>query len=162
MDNFGQYNSPQNPPSPESFKLKWHKFLIYFALWAGALANAGSAVQCISGTVYGSESARVYTTYSGLRTVDMGWGLVLLALAAYMIYVRFQLAGFRIDAPRKLSILYGVNLGCSVVYLLAVSAATRLSLGSIMGDIAGTVFGSILMLFINQNYYNKRLELFVN
>ena len=51
MDNFGQYNSPQNPPSPESFKLKWHKFLIYFALWAGALANAGSAVQCISGTV---------------------------------------------------------------------------------------------------------------
>ena len=89
-------------------------------------------------------------------------GLVLLALAAYMIYVRFQLAGFRIDAPRKLSILYGANLGCSVVYLLAVSAATCLSLGSIMGDIAGTVFGSILMLFINQNYYNKRLELFVN
>ena len=39
---------------------------------------------------------------------------------------------------------------------------SRLSLGSIMGDIAGTVFGSILMLFINQNYYNKRLELFVN
>ena len=94
--------------------------------------------------------------------MDLGWGLVLLALAAYMIYVRFQLAGFRIDAPRKLSILYGVNLGCSVVYLLAVSAVTRLSLGSIMGDIAGTVFGSILMLFINQNYYNKRLELFVN
>ena len=90
------------------------------------------------------------------------WHIGMLALAAYMIYVRFQLAGFRIDAPRKLSILYCANLGCSVVYLLAVSAVTKLSLGSMMGDIAGTVFGSILMLFINQNYYNKRLELFVN
>ena len=162
MDNFGQYNSPQNPPSSAGYKLKWHKYLIYFALWAGALANAGTAVQCISGTVYGSESAKVYATFSGLRTVDLGWGLVLLALSAYMIYVRFQLAGFRIDAPRKLSILYGADLGCSVVYLLAISAVTKQSLGSMTGNAAGTVFGSILMLFINQNYYNKRLELFVN
>ena len=74
MDNFGQYNSPQNPPSPDSFKLKWHKFLIYFALWAGALVNAGSAVQCISGTVYGSESARAtpHTAGSGPWTWDGG------------------------------------------------------------------------------------------
>ena len=162
MENFGKYSSPANTPSPENYKLKWHKFLIYFALWLGALANAGTAFGCIAGTAYEGKSEQVYALYSQLRAVDLIWGIVLLALAANMIYVRFQLAGFRIGAPRKLSILYIANLVCSTGYLLAVSAVTHMSLSSIMSDVAVNLFGSILMLFINQNYYNKRLELFIN
>ncbi len=162
MDNFGRYESGPSAPSPENYKLKWHKFLIYFALWAGALANAGNAVSCINGTVYEDQSQVIYETFSGLRAVDLAWGLALLALAAYMIYVRFQLAGYRYDAPRKLSIMYVVNLGASLLYLLALSAVTHLSLGAIMGDVAGAIIGSVIMLFINQNYYSKRLELFIN
>ena len=155
MENFGQYNSPQNASSPENYKLKWHKFLIYFALFA-------SMVLCINGTQYQERSEQVYSLFPGLRTVDLVWGIVLLAICAYMIYVRFQLAGFRINAPRKLSTLYIVSLACTAVYLLAFSAVTHQSLGSFMGDIAASAFSSILMLFINQNYYNKRLELFIN
>ena len=162
MENFGQYNGSQDASSPDNYKLKWHKFLIYFALWAGAVVNAGSALRYINGTVYEENSEAVYALFSGLRTVDLAWGLVLLAMSAYMIYVRFQLAGFRIDAPRKLSILYIASLAASAVYLLALSAVTHQSLGSFMGDIVAPMFGSILMLFINQNYYGKRLELFVN
>ena len=162
MENFGQYNGSQNASSPENYKLKWHKFLIYFALWAGAIMNTGNAVLCIKGTQYAEQSEQIYALFGGLKTVDLAWGIVLLAIAAYMIYVRFQLAGFRIDAPRKLSILYIVSLVGSVAYLLAVSAVTHQALGSFMSDIVGPIFVSILMLFINQNYYSKRLELFVN
>ena len=162
MENFGQYNGSQNAASPENHKLKWHKFLIYFALWAGAIMNTGNALLCINGTQYAEQSEQIYALFSGLKTVDLVWGIVLLAIAAYMIYVRFQLAGFRINAPRKLSILYGISLGASALYLLAVSAVTHQSLGSFMGDIVAPIFLSILMLFVNQNYYSKRLELFVN
>ncbi len=162
MENFGKYSSPANTPSPENYKLKWHKFLIYFGLWAGAILNASNAVLCINGTQYQERSEQVYSLFPGLRTVDLVWGIVLLAICAYMIYVRFQLARFRINAPRKLSTLYIVSLACTAVYLLAFSAVTHQSLGSFMGDIAASAFSSILMLFINQNYYNKRLELFIN
>ena len=162
MENFGQYNGSQNASSPENYKLKWHKFLIYFALWAGAIMNTGNAVLCIQGTQYAERSEQVYALFPSLRTVDLFWGIVLLAIAAYMIYVRFQLAGFRINAPRKLSTLYIISLAASVLYLLAVSAVTHQALSSFISDIVASIFSSILMLFINQNYYNKRLELFVN
>ena len=161
MENFGKYTGSQDAPQ-RSFQLKWHKFLIYFALWAGALINAGNAVMCINGTQYQEQSEQIYAMYSGLKTLDLAWGIVLLGICAYMIYVRFQLAGFRIGAPRKLSILYIMNLVCSLAYLLAFSAVTHLSLGAMASKIIPSIFSSILLLFLNQNYYSKRLELFVN
>ncbi|MBQ4435465.1 MAG: hypothetical protein II879_05155 [Clostridia bacterium] len=162
MENFGRYNGSPSGASPENFKLKWHKFLIWFALWMGALGNAVNAIGLIGGTAYVDQSEEIYAAFERLRVIDLVWGIVLLGLSAYMIYVRFQLAGFRIDAPKKLSILYVANLVCSLGYLLAVSSVTHLSLRTIMSEITVTLIGSILMLFINQNYYNKRLELFVN
>ena len=162
MDNFGRYEAQKDTASPQNYKLKWHKFLIYFSLWAGAIVNTAQAATLIRGEVYGSESSTIYGLYGGLKIVDFIWGIVMIGLAAYMIYVRFQLAGFRIGAPGKLTALYTASLAGSLVYLLAVSVVTHVSLGSVLGDIAVSLIGSVAMLFINQNYYNKRLELFVN
>ena len=162
MDNFGRYEPPQSAPSPENYQLKWHKFLIYFSLWAGAIINASQAITLIGGTAYGANTETLYRMYGSLKGIDLFWGIALLGLAGYMIYVRFQLAGFRIGAPKKLSILYIANLVCSLAYMLAVCAVTQLSLRDILSDIAVSLFGSIVMLFVNQNYYSKRLELFVN
>ena len=163
MDNFGQPADAPNTPSPENYKLKWHKFLIYFSLWAGAVMNVYSGIRSISGAQYGTDSAQVYAYYGGsLKALDTAMGLVLLVLAVYTVYTRFQLAGFKIDAPRKLTVLYTANLVASVLYLLAASAVTKLPLSSFMSDMIGTIIGSIAMIFINQNYYNKRMELFVN
>ena len=164
MENFGQYNGSQNASSPENYKLKWHKFLIYFALWASAVVNVGTAIMCIDGTIniYDGQNELIVSNYSRLRTVLLIRGLVLLAIVAYTIYTRFQLAGFRVNAPRKLSIFYGLNLAASLLYLLAISSITHMTISSLVGEIVMQIFINILMIFINQNYYSKRLELFVN
>ncbi len=160
MENFGKPVPPA--PSPENYQLKWHKFLIYFALWAGAVLNLSNAVACLNGTQYGNQAAQVYTVYSGMKTVDVIYGIALLALTAYMIYVRFELARFKIGAPSKLYVLYIINVVLGVLYTIVVSSVTRLPFSSLLSDSVGPIIGAVIMLFINQNYYNKRLELFIN
>ena len=164
MEGFGKYKGEGDASSPENYQLKWHKFLIYFGLWFIACSRAGTALMCMQGTVdlYSNQPELVYAQYSGLRTVIVARGIVLLAVVAYMIYVRFQLSGLRTGAPRKLSILFIANIAINLLYLLAVTVITDMTLTSLMGEITGTLFINIIMLFVNQNYYSKRLELFVN
>ena len=163
MDNFGQ-DRAQYSPSPTDYKLKWHKFLIYFSLWASALSNGLSGYQAVIGAHYGPESDQVYAIFgSGLRSLDMVMGFALFAIAAYSIYVRFQLADFRIGAPKKLTMLYIAHLAIGFGYILAVSAATKLPLSQFSApDMFSSIIGSVAMIFINQNYYNKRMELFIH
>ena len=66
MDNFGQYSPRPTPPSSNEYQLKWHKFLIYFALWFSALGYLGSAISCFNGTQYGDNSEQNYNKRLGL------------------------------------------------------------------------------------------------
>lgn len=150
-------------PSPNDYQLKWHKFLIYFALWAGAVLNAATGVRYITGGIYDSEASRVYSSFPSLKPVDVAMGLVCVALAAYMLFVRFQLAGYKTGAPKKLVSLYLINAGINLIYLLAASAATGLSISQLIDTTFwSSVLGSAAFALINKNYYDKRAALFVN
>ena len=165
MENFGQYQNQQNVPSPDAYPLKWHKFLIYFALWAGAILNAVQAIRSMTGGNYlevGMTGEEVYQRFSGLRTVDMVAGLLLLAIAAYGIYVRFQLAGFKIGAPAKLTVLYIALAAYNLIYSVLACNAMNVELSAVSSNLVGSMIGSVLMVVINRVYYNKRMELFVN
>ena len=149
-------------PKPE-FGMKWHKFLIYFSLWAGAALNGISALAMITETQYGSNRVMVYMVYPSMRTVDVLFGLLLIAVSVYTIYTRFQLARFKIGAPRKLNWVYALSLTFSLLYLAVAAAVIGLPLGDMMdSDTWATIPTSIAMMVVNSVYYGKRSELFVN
>lgn len=143
--------------------MKWHKFLIYFSLWAGALLSVGNGFQLLTGIYYSGYADQVYSYYNGLKAVDTIFGIMNIAIAIYMIYVRFQLAGFKQGAPGKLITLYSIDLVASFAYSLVVSGITHISLSQIMDSsaISGLVT-AIVMIFINRSYYGKREHMFVN
>ncbi len=66
-----------------AYGMKWHNFLVYFSLWAGAVLNFVMGAACLF------EGAPLY-------------GLVLIGAAAYAIYSRFQLASFKKNAYKHL------------------------------------------------------------
>ena len=149
-------------PDHGTYQLKWHKFLIYFALWASALISLGTAFRYFTGMIYGSNANAVYSYYGGMKTLDMIMGIILVGLAVLSVYVRFQLSGFKTDAPKKLEYLYIANAAVPLLYLLAASSVTGISFFDLASDSWGSLIGSIAMIFVNRTYYSKREALFVN
>ena len=162
MNGFGSNNAPPNSALANGYELRWHKFQVNFALWAGAILNFITGCRFISGDVYEEQSSQVYEYFEGLRSIDSIWGVIMLAIAIYMIYVRFQLAGLRTNAPRKLSIMYLLFIAGNLIYIFAVSNITRLPLVTILQENPGGIIGFVVMLFINMHYYKKRAALFIN
>lgn len=143
--------------------MKWHKFLIYFGLWLGALSYVASAVMCFSGTRYGNAdfAAQLYRSFGSLKTVDILFGIVNLGLAAYTIYTRFQLAGFKPGAPDKLVLLYVFQGIMALVQPLLTQAILSKDLYIINWTNLGAVLaGSALAIYITRVYYGKRAHLF--
>lgn len=149
------------------FGMKWHKYLIYFSLWIEALRLVVTGVQYVTGLVYGAngEAGYIYQLFPGLKTIDIVMGLVAILLGVYIIYVRFQLAGYKIGAPKKLSMAYFLTFIILCAYLLAMNAITggEIEWGEVfdMETIIGLISG-VAIMFINKVYYDKRAALFVN
>lgn len=164
MENDNDYTNDQQPVYDDySDKLKWHKFVIYFALWAGAVLNVINGVRMLTGSAYGNDTDAVYNAFESLQPIDVLYGLLMVALGVYQIYVRFQLAGFRSGAPGKLSAMYLISLALGILYLLIVSGVTGIKLGDFMNaKLIISFIESIVFLFINKAYYGKRSHLFVN
>ena len=151
------YNTETDMP------MKWHKFLIYFSLWLSALGAVASGAQLLTGSQYGTGDviAQVYEMYGGLKTIDMLFGILYIALAAFFIYTRFQLAGFKEGAPRKLMIAYILSFVLYVGYALAASSAVGIPFRELMtSQVASSIAGSVVMIIANNVYYKKRQHLF--
>lgn len=159
-------NEIQNNVTPaESFPMpmKWHKFLIYFGLWLGGISYALNGLGLVTGGAYGStgvSAQQVYTVFPNLKPVDIILGLAAIVIGVMLIVVRFDLAKFKQNAPKKLLILYGVSAVFALVYPLLGSAVTTLSFMELWNP--GTLVGGILGIVINKVYYGKRAHLFVN
>ncbi len=113
--NYNQYQQPMyNQPYqqyPQYFdkfnghQMGWYKFLIYFALFAGAFFNACYAVLYMTGNIYKTEQIdplAVYSLYPSVKAVDIVYGILLLVLAVFMIVTRFQLSGLKKNGPKWL------------------------------------------------------------
>ena len=143
--------------------MKWHKFLIYFSLWANAVMSVISGAQIITGSQYGPPEAagQLYATVSGLKAADMVFGVLLIAMGAFFIYTRFQLAGFKAGAPNKLTIAYALDLAITLGYLMVVSGLTKIPVGDLMNSsVPSTIIASVVLIIVNRVYYNKRAHLF--
>ena len=149
-----------NPaPASVSTPMKWHKFLIYFLLWLGGIANIISGlVQCTGGQ-YGVDASQVYAYYSGLQALDLVFGVMCIGLGALQIVARFKLARFKTTGPKLLLATYLGAAAFNLLYPVVASAVTGLELSELLD--AGTIIGNVLMFFLNRIYYSKRAQMFV-
>lgn len=161
---YGQWQQPQDT---YGLPMNWHKFLIYFALWAGGILNIISGILTFTGKqyeLYGDTPAEwVYAFFDGLKQLDMFYGIVLLALGVLCIVDRFQLAGFKRIGPKLLLVLYAANLVLGIIYVVAASKITGLEISDMADSrtVASLVMSAV-MVVVNAIYYKKRAHLFVN
>lgn len=115
-------------PDPSQYKMGFHKFMVNFMLWAWA---ALCLLNCLAAL-----------DFSGISCLAYG------ALAVAFVYVRFQLARFKTNAPKKF--LYTI-----IAYALM----------SIIAD-PSTASGAVIFIGAwgigSWRYYASRSELFVN
>ena len=159
-----EYPENQAPtPVAEDYPMKWHKFLIYFALWASGILNIIQSFQYFTGSVYQGNEDAVYRIYPGMKSLDLVMGVMLIVIGVLALVTRFALAGYKEKGPKLLIVLYGMNLVVPIVYLLIASSITGISMSELAGSsVWGSMIGSIIMIIANRIYYNKRSSLFVN
>ena len=140
--------------------MKWFKFIIYFQLWAGMLVNLVTAGKYFTGAYYEGNAEMVYRFFPALQPLDIVMGVVCLALAVYAVVVQRALAKFRAKGPMMYYLMYIVNTAVTVLYLIIGSIIIGQS--AFTAEVAGSIIGSIVMLFVNIQYFNNRKHLFVN
>lgn len=146
--------------------MRWFNFLIYFSLFAGALLSLFDGIVYIAGL--GSKLPEIfaeayYFLPNNFRALEIIFGLVILAAAAGSVYVRFQLAGFKKNAPKCFYVFEIALSVFSTVYSIAgMALTTDDGISAIIGAIIGGVVGDAVFLLCNITYFNKRKHLFVN
>lgn len=148
--------------SMPSMSMKWHNFLIYFALWASCVLYAYNGIMALTGGHYGNsgEAQLVYLVFSGLKTLDVIVGLLYIGIGVFALYTRFSLAGFKRVGPGNLLKLYAAGCVVSVVYAIAVQSITDISIFD-SSNVSSIVI-AVAMIFANKQYYAKRSHMFVN
>lgn len=140
--------------------MKWFKFIIYFQLWAGMLVNLVTAGKYFTGAYYEGNAEMVYDFFPALQPLDIVMGVFCLALAVYAVVVQRALAKFRAKGPMMYYLIYIVSTAGTVLYLLIASIILGQSVFT--AEVAGSIIGSLVMIFINIPYFNNRKHLFVN
>lgn len=150
------------------YKMKWFKFLIYFALFLGAFVNLVFGFNYISGGIYFSQSNgqvtadTVYSVYGmGLKALDVIYGIVMLALAGFGIYTRSRLAKYKANAPMCVYVLYGAGTALTFVYNIALLAVTGLNQIFTVNSITSLIT-AVVVILLNRKYFSKRASLFIN
>lgn len=128
---------------PQSHSLGWHKFLIYFNLWAFGVMDILNGLRRI--LYYGIPDESIPSIALGAAEVLLG---------VYQFYVRFQLASFKKDAPRMLFIGIGVTVPIDLV-IMALSGNVANCIGAGI-----SACWNLAVAFCSWRYYSSRGELF--
>lgn len=142
--------------------MKWHKFLIYFALWAGAILNGVSGISTLF-SCFGGEYAAVYDAYPALWGLDIFSSLCLIGIAVFQFITRNALARFSRKAPQMVVWLYASTVILSVLQVVAVWLVSGVGLSYVMTPSMWLILiEGALMTWANQVYYRRRAAMFVN
>lgn len=159
---------PVQPMSPlqaadMTYGMKWFKFLIYFALFAGAVLNVVQGVLFLTGANYEGAAELVYAVFSDLEIVDKGCGIALIVLAVLQIITRFRLAGFKRGAGGLVMLCYAAIAVIETAYIAGFAASVpEYVFESVdISGAAGSIVISVVMLIVNATYFSKRKALFV-
>lgn len=151
--------------SQKPLGMKWYKFLIYFALIAGAVVNILYSFSYLTGSMYVTETngavtaEEVYAYYGeGLQVADIAYGIFLIGFGVFAIILRHKLANYEQDAPVFVYIFYSILAGAPIAYNCIVAAIT-VQLGIVYNAIPSFIAGLVLLL-CNVRYFKRREHLF--
>lgn len=159
-------HSKPGPGYAGGYPMAWFKFLIYFMLFANAVINIFTAVTYLTGSVYLGEDMTMsdvealYMFYPTAKMVDVIYGVLLIALAAYAIFTRFQLSGFKRRGPFLFILMYVLNLVIGLLYSISIMFTLEAGLLDFI-SLVPPIITSVVMIFVNVVYFRKREELFV-
>lgn len=133
------YNPTENVTVPD-YPMKWFHFMIYFQLFAAAVINLIDGILYIAGI------------NTSLGILCLPFGIFGIAMCAYLIYIRFALAGYKKN-----------GLTHYKIYLILITISqtlTSLLSGGFSAGI-GSLIGNIIYITLITIYFNKRQELFI-
>lgn len=139
--------------------MKWHKWMVNFSLWLGAVVSAAYGVISLTGVQYEGMAEQVYAMFDGLQMVDMLYGVLLIGMAAFTICVRFRLAHFRKSGIKGLLAMFVLNAVIAAVYY-AVASGIIGDMSDVASEVGSSLAGAAVSFIIHRTYYNKRMHLF--
>ncbi len=149
-----------------AFGMKWYKFLIYFALFAGAVLNLVNAVPYLTGSIYGEDSDLVYGLIDGLQILDKCMGLALIGRVVLFLVTRFSLAKYRENGPKLVVACYASDIVLSILYIVGLfvvyNGIVDITEVVNLSELVMPILVDIAMIVYNVKYFKDREELFVN
>lgn len=151
-------------PQTSEIGMKWFKFLIYFLLFADAISKIVNAVTNLTG---GISRGGIYTDYPVLKPVDIAFGIAAVAIAAYCIFTRFQLAKFKKNALKNFYSLQIIMLifaeAYQIIYLVVIAGSgADVSIISTIKEIVIGIVSTVIYIVFSAFYFDRRKHLFVN
>ncbi|MBR3994455.1 MAG: hypothetical protein IKI97_04145 [Clostridia bacterium] len=160
--------------------MKWHRFLINFALYTAAVCNLIIGILQITGMRYILNShlygnavmipEQMYFYYPALKITDILYSVTIILMAVYQIIIRFLLARGKKHAVLNLNIMIGIMCAVSALYdflfqtivrnELFVNATINYSTASVTLTTA-IIIGAGLCV-TNWYYYKKRKSILLN
>ena len=144
-----------------AYPLKWHNFLMVVMVLGGIIAIV-NGLNTITGMAYlqtGYSSSQIYSFYPELKSCDMVYGIITIAIGIFEFVVRSRLNKFKSNGPSSLTIMYVIAIVSLFIYLAWASSATRINM--MTSSNLGSLVSNIIFLIVNGIYYSKRRELFV-
>ena len=143
----------------------FHKWL-YFTLIIGALSLLSNGVLYITGTVYtreGLSSDQVYAVFPTLKSIDISFGILYLALAVGSLYTCRGLAQLKQNGPILLKAVIIISMLMNIAYPLISLSAMKLPVSmSFNAGQLGNLLASAIYLLVIWIYYDKRKSMFIN
>lgn len=160
-----EYKTVAETSKPQ-LEMKWFKFLIYFLLFFNAAEDLLSSVMMTFDIRHELWEMDYYFGGS-LRWLGIFFGIAWLITAGVQIFLRFELAKFKENAPKKYIIFEIFDAALLLAYNLIggiVSAGTDAMeiTGIVIGGVIGAVVGGFVYIYLNIIYFRKRNHLFVN
>lgn len=156
----------QTNTSNSTLPLNWHKVQLYGLFFAVALIYIASSIPFFTNSFYGKYTEYIYNVCEPLKAIDTLFGILSLAYAAFLIYVRFQLAQNKEKAVFYMDIAYMMPGVLSGTYQLFSSLVIHNTLNMTFSE-AFDIFSVVLFLLgsaiagiLNHIYYSKRYYLF--
>ena len=145
--------------------MKWHKFLVYFSLWFSAIANFWNGIQAITGLQYKGNAETVYRELPGMKLPDMVFGIMCIVIAVMLVITAVSLLKFKANGPKLLTLTYAVSVIACLIYVIWAAVILSRYGADVSSALSSTFMSlaiSVVMIFVNRNYYQKRAHLFVN
>ncbi len=141
--------------------MKWYQFIIYVQLFLAAIFKGIEGIRTMTGKQYGDDKNLYYLFYgSGLKMMDILYGILCIGFAVVAILVRQLLAKKKVNASNYYLLYSGMTAVAALGYAILFFIFTRESAQIVSAVISLIVSG--IYIALNYVYFQKRRHLFVN